>query len=241
MDHDNISNKLENLLANAGGKYNILEEQIDINLQIEFFKLLGKLTKENEKLTDIHLETEQLFNQETTIEEQKIILTKLSYTEKPEAFRAIERFINSGNKKLKSWSILALQHCTINLENHFLDEQKIFISTGLGGKGDKLRYFIVCKLKSNSNITNTQKKLIQTEFEISFKNKNSEIEKIHYFDKYFSVSGLIPIDISVNEIIKKAINELNNYGGFIYDKYLVTNIKTLNVVEIKKYFKNKGI
>jgi hypothetical protein len=241
MNQDNISDKLKSLLANAGGKYNIMEEQIDINLQIEFFELFDKLTKENSKLTDIHLETEKLFNNETTIEEQKNIIAKLSDNETPEAYRTIERFIISGNKKLKDWSILALQHCRINLECHLLDEHKIFISTGLGGKNNKLRFFFVCKLKVDSNITKTQKRLVQTEFEFSFKKNSSKIEKIKYFDKYFSVLGLIPIDISVNEIIKKAIKELNNYGGFIYDKYLVTNIKILNLIEIENYFKNKGI
>lgn len=239
MEQDQILNKFKNLLANTNGNYKILEEQIDVNLQIEFFELINELPKANKGLTDIQFEIGQLFNPETTLEEQKKILVKLSDNETPEAFRAIERFINSGNKKLKSWSALALQHCRINLESHFLDEQKILISTGLGGKNDKLRYFIVCKL--NSSITFTQKKLVQTEFEISFKKKNSEIEKIQYFDKYFSVLGLIPIDVSVNEIIKNSINESNIYGGFIYDKYLVTNIKKLNVTEIENYFKNQEI
>jgi hypothetical protein len=239
MEQDDISHKLKSLLANTNGKYKILEEQIDINLQMEFFELINELSKANKGLTDIQFEIEQLFNPETMLDEQKNILAKLSENETPEAFRAIQRFINSGNKKLKKWSVLALQHCRINLESHFLDEQKILISTGLGGKDDKLRYFIACKL--NSNITNTQKKLVKTEFEISFKKNNSEIEKIKYFDNYFSVIGLIPIDISVDEIIKKSINESNIYGGFIYDKYLVTNIKKLNVTEIENYFNNKEI
>lgn len=239
MEQDDISHKLISLLANTDGKYKILEGQFDINLQIEFFELINELSKANNRLTDIQFEIEQLFNLETTIEEQKYILVKLSDNKTPEAYRAIERFITSGNKKLKNWSVLALQHCRINLESHFLDEQKILISTGLGGKNDKLRYFIVCKL--NSIITNSQKKLVQTEFEISFKKNNSEIEKIQYFDKYFSVSGLIPIYISVNEIIEASIDELKNYGGFIYNKYLVTNIKKLNITEIENYFKNQEI
>lgn len=239
MEQDNISNKLKSLLTNTDGKYEILEEQIDINLQIEFFELVEELSKANKGLANINFEIEQLFNTETTIEEQKKILVKLSDNETPEAFRAIERFIASGNKKLKNWSALALQHCRINLESHLLDERKILISTGLGGKDDKLRYFIVCKL--NSNITHTQKKLVQTEFEISFKKNNSKIEKIQYFDKYFSVIGLIPIDTPVDEIIKKTISESNNYGGFIYDKYLVTNIKKLKIKEIENYFKNQEI
>jgi hypothetical protein len=241
MDQDNISEKLKHLLADKEGKYKILEEQIDIDLQVDFFELIDKLSKKNEVEKDVNTELKELFEQNTTIQEQKIILAKLSNSETTEAYRAIEQFINSGNHKLKDWGILALQHCRLNLESHLLDEQKIFISTGLGGEDDKLRYFIVCKLKSNIAITNTIKKLIKTEFEFTFKESTAVIEKIQYYNTYFSILGLIPINMPVNEIIIRAINELNNYGGFIYDNYLVTNVKILNKLEIENYFKNKAV
>ena len=136
---------------------------------------------------------------------------------------------------------MSLQHSRISLETHFLDEQQVFISTGLGGKGEKLRYFIVCKFKEGKEVEEVQKKVLQTEFEMSFTKHNSYIEKISYFEKYFSILGLIPINISINELIKLAIHESNHYGGFIHDKFLVTNVKILNETEIEKHFKKMGV
>ena len=136
---------------------------------------------------------------------------------------------------------MALQHSRISLETHFLDEQQVFISTGLGGKGEKLRYFIVCKFKETIEIKDMQKKVLQTEFEMSFSSHNSFIEKISYFDDYFSILGLIPIDVSINEVVKTAIKESNNYGDFIHDRFLITNVKILKIREIRGHFKKMGI
>lgn len=241
MEQDNIYEKLKELLAKSGGKYSILEEQIDVELQVEYFELVNKCLKNKRNSEDILSDEDKLYNPDISDDEKKIILTELSDDKNVEAYRIIERFIKADIKELKSWSILALQHARISLETHLLDEQQVFISTGLGGKGEKLRYFIVCKFKENVIITDIQKKIVQTEFEISFKNHNSVIEKITYLDDYFSVIALIPIDISINEVIKSAISESNNYGGFIYDKYLVTNVKILKISEIESYFNNKGI
>ena len=42
MEQDNIYNQLKKLLEDSGGKYNILEEQINVELQVEFFELVNK-------------------------------------------------------------------------------------------------------------------------------------------------------------------------------------------------------
>ena len=241
MNQENIQNQLKKLLSSNDGKFNILEEQINIELQLEFFEMANKLMKEKRNFNEILSDEKKLYDKEANIDDQKKILTELSNSENAKSYRIIEKFINSENKNLDQWAILALQHCRIGLETFLLDEQQIFISSGLGGKGEKLRFFIVCKLKEDIITTDIQKKTIQTEFEISFIDKNSVIEKINYFDKYFSILCLMPIDISIDEVIKSAINESNIYGGFIYDKYLVTNIKILNIVEIEKHFKNLNI
>ena len=236
MDQDNIYNQLKKMLASAGGKYNILEEQIDLELQVEFFELVNKLMKEKDNTEYDLPDEEKLYHSDIDGEEKKRILAKLSNYKNPEAYRIIERFIDSNNKTLNSWAILALQHSRISLETHLLDEQQVFISTGLGGREEKLRYFIVCKLQNVMEISVAQKKLVQTEFEVSFKAYDSVVEKISFFDNYFSVLGLIPIDKSINNVIESAIKEANNYGGFINEKFLVTNVKILDSEEIKTYF-----
>ena len=243
MNPDNIYNQLKKLLAKSGGNFNILEEQIDVDLQVEFFEMINKLKKDNDlDLEDLSIIEKKLYDKEISVEEKKKILAKISdLEEEPEAYRIIERFVDNKDVDIDQWATLALQHSRINLESHFLDEQQVFISTGLGGKEEKLRYFIVCKIKEGKDISDAQKKIVETEFEEVFKHHNSVIEKISNCDNYFSVLGLIPIDISINEVIKAAIDESNNYGDFIHAKFLVTNVKVLQKNEIEKYFKKLGI
>ncbi len=241
MDEDNIYNQLKHILANAGGKFNILEEQINVELQVEFFELVNKLLKKKRSPKKVIFEASKLFEPETTEEEKKNILAELSNTENVEAYRIIEKFIRFGKKDLEQWALLALQHSRISLETFLLDEQQVFISTGLGGSTNKLRYFIVGKLNTGKPYTNTQKKVIKTEFEMIFKSFDSEIEKLSFTDEYFIILGLIPIEVSINEVIKKSIEESNQFGNFIYKDYLVTNVRILKMDEIIGYFNKKGI
>lgn len=241
MESDNIYNQLKKLLEESGGKYNILEEQINIDLQVDFFELINNLSKEKGDESEFLHKEERLFSSEASDDEKKKILAEFSNTKDPKSYRIIQRFLDSEPGDLYQWAVLSLQHCRISLETDLLDEQQVFISTGLGGKGDKLRYFIVCKFKDDSVIKNSQKKVLQTEFEISFSEHHSDIERLSYFESYFSILGLIPIDISINEVVKLAIHESNNYGDFIHDKFLVTNVKVLKKEEIARHFKKMGI
>ncbi len=241
MEKDNIYEKLKTLLAKSGGNFSILEEQIDIELQVDFYQLVNQLKKENRAFEDVVLESNNLYSSNTSIENKKRLIAELSNIEKVEAYRLLEKFIDKGDANLRKWAMLALQHCRVGLETHLLDGQQVFISTGLGGKKDKLRYFIVGKLNSTDEFNDTQKKVIQSEFNFSFNTFNSIIEKISFFNDHFTVIGLIPIDVSINDVIRGAIEESNNYGGFLHKEFLVTNVKILTIKEISHNFKKKGL
>ena len=53
MEQDNIYESLKELLAKSAGKYSILEEQIDVELQVEFFELVNKYLKSKRNSEDI--------------------------------------------------------------------------------------------------------------------------------------------------------------------------------------------
>jgi len=241
MTGDNIYQKLKDILIEMGGDFSILEEQVDVNLQVEFFELVNQLSENKRENKLIIEEKDKLFDTETGIEEKKKLLAELSTMDKPEAYRIIEKVVNQKDDDLYSWSVLALQHCRIGLETSLLDENQVFISTGLGGKGEKLRYFIACKLKDEDFFSDTQKKIVQTEFADIFEKSNCKIEKVTFVENYLSVIALIPIEVSIGNVIKNAIAESNHYGDFLYHEYLITNVKLLDYTEIKKFFKDKGL
>jgi hypothetical protein len=54
---------------------------------------------------------------------------------------------------LKDWAALSLQESRMTLESSLLDENQVIISTGLGGKAKKLRYFAVIAAKRRENFS----------------------------------------------------------------------------------------
>jgi len=91
------------------------------------------------------------------------MLVKLASINSVEAFRTIERYLKEPNHSLRDWAKLAFQESKLLLESKLLDENQVLISTGLGGKGMKLRYFTVILSDTGENLTKIQKKIINSE------------------------------------------------------------------------------
>jgi len=240
MSDNNIYNKLKELLDKAGGKYTILEEQVDVDLQMKFYEFSHELAKNKRTSEEIMSDVALLYDTMVELEDKKRILVELSESESVEGFRELERFLKVVDKDIKSWAILSYQHCRIGLESKLLDENKVFISTGLGGKEDKLRYFIAFKTKLNTDFTETQIKIIDNEFSFVYKKNNCVIEEIKYVDQYLTILAIMPVDCVINDVIVSAINEVNLYGDFLHADYLITNVKILEKGDIDYYFKKKN-
>lgn len=239
MEGKNIYNQLKELLEKAGGKYTILEEQVDVDLQMKFFEFSNKLRKEKRKNEEILLDIPLLYDTNTDLEVKKKILAELSESDSVEGFRELEKYLKLVDAELKAWAILSFQHCRIGLESKLLDENKVFISTGLGGKEDKLRYFIAFKNKSETDYTEMQKKIIENEFSYIYKKNNCIIEKTEYVNQYLTILIIMPVDCVLNDIIVSSINEVNLYGDFLLSDFLITNVKTLEKKDIEYYFNKK--
>lgn len=231
MDDDNIYDKINDYLGKIPDNFNILEEQIEIELQMKYFEF-SKEIKDNLDVEKILNSMDRLFSDDVPVEEKKTILVQLASIDKVEAYRSIERYLKKPEKELKDWAVLALQESRMLLETMFLDESQIFISTGMGGKGSKLRYFIVLISNSKTNFTDTQKKLIKSELEFFLKKQNAEIEEISFTGKLSTILALIPINVSIKGVFREAINECNQYGNFLKEDFVITNVKSLSINEI---------
>lgn len=96
-------------------------------------------------------------------------------------------------------------------------------------------------MKGDKTFSSSQIQIIKNEFDIQFKKNNSVIEKIDFFNNIFTLLALIPISLPISDVIAESISESNNFGSFLHDQYLVTNVKILDADEIDMYFKKKGI
>jgi hypothetical protein len=128
----------------------------------------------------------------------------------------------------------------MQMESGLLGENQIFISTGLGGKDHKLRYFVVLISRQRKKLTPTQKKVIRNEFEFVLKKYEAVTEEIRFSDYLATILLLLPIHHSLKAVFEEAINECNRYGDFLRDHFIVTNVRTLSFREIKDYIEQKS-
>jgi len=182
-------------------------------------------------------ESKKLFS-DTTPNDLKIeLLVKLGCSGIVESYRILEEFYNSCDKELKTWSALALQESHILLESKLTDSNSGFVSTGLGGKDNCLRFFVVIFSMTYKPFSIAEKKLINIEFGVISKKLNSNIETINFYDDYSCLTILIPMDVAPDTLIMKGINKCNELGEFIVPHYFVTNVEIPSKKEISDIVK----
>ncbi len=235
---ENIYQKIQDIFGNMPSKFSVLEEEIDIEQQMEYFEF-SKLHKNDIPKNKILENKEELLNPKISIYDKKLLLVQLASLEDVPAYRAIEEYLKNPDKELKNWAVIAAQESRMVLETSLLEENQVFISTGLGGKGRKLRYFIVVIYSKNKEIGNVQRKVIENEFNFVLEKYDSEIEIIQHSNFFSKVKALIPINIPINEVIKRAIAECNQYGNFLEIEYIITNVKVLDDKEITDFLNKK--
>jgi len=236
-NQDNIFEKIQSILGNFNVNFSILEHQIDVRLQMEYFDFSRNIRRDFDSELVLNREQE-LYTDEVSLESKRELLVSLASIDKPEAYRIIERFVKVAPNELKDWAILSLQESRLLLESKLLEENQVFISTGLGGLRGKLRYFIALFSESNSTFSDIQRNLIKSEFDYIFPKFEAEVEKVDFFSNYATIVALIPLNIPVKDPIKSAIDECNNIGNFIKQGFLITNVKILAPFEIESLLNN---
>jgi len=233
-DKENIFEALQQIAKNGSANLSILEEKVDVKIQMEYFKL-SKRIKENIDKEEVVQKSEEIFNSELSINEKKELLLSLASIDDVKIYRIIEKYSKNPDTELKNWAILALQESRMHLESSLLNQNQVFISTGLGGKGLNLRYFVVFISKDDNIINEIQRKIIQSELEYAFAKNESLLEKIEFNDKYTAFTVLIPITTTIADLFKEIISECNKLGNFLKNNFLITNMKEFNIDEIEQF------
>lgn len=238
MDSENIYDKIQEIFGEVPGTFSILEEKIDIDLQMEYFEFSRTIKKDLDEVMVMERREKIFdFNEDTGV--RKSLFAMLASLEDVRAYRTIEKYLKEGHQELRNWAILALQESRMLLESKLLEENQVFISTGLGGKGSKLRYFVVLIGKEIINFSDLQKKIIRTEFDDILIKCDAEIEKIDFLGPFATLVVMVPLKVALKDVFRSAINECNQYGDFMKSNFIITNVKELNVAEIKDFLKKQ--
>lgn len=232
---NNILNKLRSTINKQGvDTFHILEEQIPIEEQMEYFTYFDDLRAQKTRF-DVDTEMKYLFLPDVSIERRKRAITLLSSIPDVRAYRALETYHSSPlEPELKNWASIALLGSRIGLNSDLLGTPQVYISSGLGGHEKKLRFFTLFISNTKEDFTNYQKELIEREFRFQLEGAGVEIEKFDIESNYFSIVLLFPFKTDVRAVIQSAIEECNQLGNFIDDKFLFTNAKVFSEKEIQQ-------
>jgi hypothetical protein len=238
-DHENLIEKIRQILGGSPGKLKILEQKIDIDLQVEYYECSLRVREERDERWALdHMN--YLHEPGYSSEAKKEILARLASMNRVECYRAIESFMQEATEPLLSWAILSLNESRMLLESKLLDENQVFISTGLGGRDDKLRYFVVLMSRTRVELTPVQQMVIQNEFESILNKFEGAVEEIEFSGYLATIMFLLPMKHSLKSLFKEAIDECNRYGHFLNDDFIVTNVRALSFAEIEEFLERKG-
>lgn len=231
-------NNIQDVLKNITGDYKILEETVDLEVQKNFYES-SKNLQFDITADEIDFLIAYLSSNDQQIEESKKVLQKLAMVDSVKAFRAIESYLENPLPELRDWATLALQQSRMIIQSSLLDEQQVFISTGLGGKVDKLRYMLIFPYKISDEVGTIQQSVLEKELNFFLDKINGELEEISFDEKFASAIALIPLKADVSSMINDLLVECNQFGDFLSDDAIITNIKKFSSEEIlnilKKY------
>jgi hypothetical protein len=123
------------------------------------------------------------------------------------------------------------------LESEFSDEKQIYISTGMGGKGNRLRFYILMLSSSGNQFLDYQQQVIEREFAYALHKDDCEMEELTVKENYVELIVLAPILTNIKRFIENVVSECNQYGNFISNTITVTNVKRLTENEIAQIIK----
>jgi len=237
MSTENTFDNIDEVLSNIPDNYSIMEESIDLEVQKEFFESIKNLKKEpNSESTEALIEAlSQNIEDKSKL---KTILQKLSTIDAVNAYRAIEEFNKNAQGELKEWSLLAFQQSRMVIQSSLMGEQQVFITTGLGGKNNMLRYYLIFPYNNRKELTKIENQTLKSELEFHFSAYNGIIEEIEYQSKYSTALVLIPLKTNITDLVNIVLNECNQFGNYLSENVLITNMKKFTTEEILQILEN---
>ena len=235
MENENIYRRIQEFFSGSNKNFSLMEEPVDVHVQMKYFetssRMSGKLDEEA-----LLARKDELFDPELPIDVKKTLLVQMAGIPNPEIYRVLESYGKQPDEELKDWSKMALQENKLLLESYLLDDnhRQIFISTGLGGKGHKLRYFVVLINKNGDDLQPFQQKVVQDEMQYTLQRYDSELEKVDFMQRYTTMSVVIPISSDLTRLFREGIEECNQFGDFLAPDFIVTNMKEMSEDEINE-------
>lgn len=242
-EEGDVFKKFQEAFRHMRGHLHILDRQVPVEVQMEYFKYSETVRKHeatelNDNVCD-HLE-KLLLKEETPVDEKQLLLSRLAISRQVRAYRILEAYAANPAPELAEWSYMALMESRISLESELSEEKQIYISTGLGGRDDKLRFYLLLLTSHGQPFEAYQKQVLEREAAYALPKAGCEIELFRLGEQYAEMLCLIPVYVDIKALIDGLLAECNQYGSFLSDIYTITNMKELSQQEIDEIVEKHG-
>ena len=233
MEYDMVYRQMQDFFSGVNQNFSLMEDPVDMHVQMSYFESSYRV-RDGVNEVDLLARKDELTDPEVAVEKKKALLVQMAGVASPEVYRVLEGYAKEPDKDLEGWAKMAVQENRMLLESHLLDSQPVFISTGLGGKGNKLRYFVVLFYKESDDLKPFQKKIVQDEISYALQKYDSELENLNFSSKYATMLVVVPLSSDIARMFRSAIEECNQFGDFLAPEFVVTNMKELSDAEINE-------
>ncbi|OAV69079.1 hypothetical protein Barb4_01859 [Bacteroidales bacterium Barb4] len=229
---------------NAEGRFHLLEHRVPVEIQKEYFTYSERMRRSKSFAPLSDAQTEVLYAQlqtgEASVAEKKYMLTSLAVSCSVKAFRMLEEYAGQSEPDVADWACLALAELRIALETELSGEKQMFISTGLGGKDGKMRFYVLFLAEKNVPFKDYQRRVIEQEFPYMLAQAGCETESLTVGSQYVELLSLIPFRTDIKSLLEGLIAECNQYGNFLSYRFTINNIKELTQEEINEAVRENG-
>ena len=234
MENENIYRRIQEFFGGLNVNFSLIEDPVDMAVQMSYFETSGRLRGTIDEKTMLSRKDE-LFDPYLSLDSKKVLMIQLASVPHTEIYRTLERYAQNPDTGLEDWSKMALQENRLLLESDLLDNNRqVFISTGLGGKGHRLRYFVVLINKNGGDLKPFEQKVVKDEMLYALQKHDSELEKLNFMNNYTTMRVVVPISSDLTKLFREGIDECNQFGDFLSPEFIVTNMKEFSEEEIQE-------
>ncbi|MDR1455752.1 MAG: hypothetical protein LBJ01_08885 [Tannerella sp.] len=242
MRQNDIFNQFQKFVCETEGDFHILEQRVPVEVQMDYFNNSNRLRKTSSRLSEADCEAYlvRLQSPDTPEPQKKQLLSALAISRQAKAYGILKQYVTECDPELSHWAYLALMESRMTLESDLSDEKQVYISTGLGGEGQRLRFFILLISSSDTPFLAYQRQVIEREFAYFLSMEDGKIERLTIREKHVELLTLLPIQTNLKSMLEKIIRECNQYGNFLSENITITNVRELNDDEIAKVLQMHG-
>jgi hypothetical protein len=231
MDFSGTFEDFQKVVRENGSDIQIMEREVGLDTQMAYMRM-SKEVKNNLQPHIAMAGKYELWDDNSSRQSKRRRLTALASLGSPDAIRLLQNYQEAPDRNLEDWTYLALQECKLVFQASMLDHPPMFISTGLGGSGQQLRFFGAFFSGDGLPCEQSRQKVISGEVEYMFSQFSGKLEFIAFSGQFVTFWGLVPLDVSLNENVQAAIDESNFLGAGLRKDFVLTNVKKLTFNEL---------